>query len=71
MTDALLTAMQRMRTARYAKAEQALKDHGIDERPDFPHGLRLMVESRFPNHMIGIFTDDNELVLDLREPAPQ
>jgi hypothetical protein len=68
MTDDLLKAMQRMRTARYAKAEQALKDHGIEERTDFPHGLRLLVDSRFPNHMIGIFTDTDELVLDLRNP---
>ena len=67
MNDELLKAMQRMNTARYAQAEDALKAHGIDKRDDFPHGLRILTDDRFPRNMIGVFTDEDELILDLRD----
>ena len=69
MDDDLIKAMQRIRTARYAEVEQRLKEHGIDQRPDFPGGIRLYVDGSFPHDIIGVFTDDGEQLLDLREPT--
>mgnify|MGYP003622606650 CR=1 FL=1 len=70
MADDLTKALQRIRTARYAEAERTLKEHGIHERPDFPHGIRLYVDDRFPHDIIGVFTAEGEQLIDLRKKRP-